>query len=845
MSPPRPPKPIEANVSSDLRAAPQWALWEFRWAGDKWTKVPINTETFSGADSTDAATWSSWAVVQRILSRETAYGAAFMFSDHDPFFGFDCDDCVNPDTGEVAPWVAAYVRRFIEAGAYVEFSPSGKGIKGIGRGKKPGAYCCTTKFPHHVEIYEHKRPFTVTGRLYPGCEPGAPIGDCQDVLNDLYGEVFADRLARAQAQAARPASTSTTCFDLDDRTLLEAGRRICRNFEALYDRGDCSGYLKPSGEPNYSSADMALLNHLAFLTRRDAFLMERLFSGSALGQRAKWREREDYRDVSIENAIAGCRNVYEPRETWQAGRPAAPVVRTVEVKPTSPAAATANKPKEPKEPSKPTQATLLVELFLDSDADLFRTPDGEPFVTIPVEASKHVRAHRETHPLQSKTVREWLGHRFYLQRGGAPAAGSLQDAFLVLRGESSLRRVQPVYSRVAPDGHGGIVVDLGDSDWSCVVIDRHGWEIIDGAPVPFRRASGMLPLPEPKRGGSVALLRDFLNVEAEEFPLVVAWLLGCFTEGPYAFLEIRGEQGSAKTTAARLLRSLVDPNKAGLRVEPRDPRDLAIAANNSHVIGYDNLSALSTWLSDGLCRLSTGGGFGVRKHYSDDEETLFDAKRPAIWTGITEIAHRSDLVDRTIFLTLPTIPEEDRRTERDFWEAFELVRPAILGALLDAVSMALRNQASVRLERLPRMADFATFVVAAEPALPWEPGAFLEAYTGNRKDANAGILESSPIASLITHLLDDCPEWKGTAEELLGRLETLTTEETRRAKWWPKNARTLGSNLRRLAPNLRSGGVSVEFGKSNATRWIRLVAGGTQTAALGTQTPSLGTQKGT
>jgi len=34
-----------------------------------------------------------------------------------------------------------------------------------------------------------------------------------------------------------------------------------------------------------------------------------------------------------------------------------------------------------------------------------------------------------------------------------------------------------------------------------------------------------------------------------------------------------------------------------------------IAALNSHVIAYDNLSVIPDWLSDALCVLSTGGGF--------------------------------------------------------------------------------------------------------------------------------------------------------------------------------------------------------------------------------------------
>src|SRR5215212_3526332 len=116
-----------------------------------------------------------------------------------------------------------------------------------------------------------------------------------------------------------------------------------------------------------------------------------------------------------------------------------------------------------------------------------------------------------------------------------------------------------------------------------------------------------------------------------------------------------------------MLKAITDPSTAPVRTVPRGERDLVIAANNSRVVALDNLSGLPPWLSDALCRLSTGGGFGTRKLFADDEETLFDATRPIILNGITDVATRADLLDRAIVLTLPTIPEEERRPEAELW----------------------------------------------------------------------------------------------------------------------------------------------------------------------------------
>src|ERR1700731_1392649 len=229
----------------------------------------------------------------------------------------------------------------------------------------------------------------------------------------------------------------------------------------------------------------------------------------------------------------------------------------------------------------------------------------------------------------------------------------------------------------------------------------------------------MKPLPLPVPGGSIEALRSFLNVQSDtDFVLVVAWALAVLrNRGPYPVIVLSGEQGSAKSTFSAILRALLDPNTAPLRALPREDRDLFIAACNGHVLVFDNVSGLPAWISDTLCRLATGGGFAVRQLHTDQDEVLFDAARPVILNGIEEIITRPDLADRAVFLTLEPIPEERRRTEAELWAAFEVERPRILGVLLDAVVQGLKQLRETRLEKLPRMADFALWATACETAL--------------------------------------------------------------------------------------------------------------------------------
>jgi hypothetical protein len=246
-------------------------------------------------------------------------------------------------------------------------------------------------------------------------------------------------------------------------------------------------------------------------------------------------------------------------------------------------------------------------------------------------------------------------------------------------------------------------------------------------------------------------LGQFVNIREEDeasWRLLLAWLTQALRpKGPYPVLILQGEQGSAKSTVERLLRALVDPSTVPLRATPRNERDLIIAATNSWCAAFDNISNLPPWLSDAYCRPSTGGGFSARELCTDSEEVLFDATRPVILNGITDVATRPDLLDRGLIVTLPPIPEEKRRPEAELWRDFEKARPRILGALFDAVSGALGAVESVRLEGMPRMADFAVWATAAEESLGWEPGAFMDAYTGNRKEATESVLEADPVAA--------------------------------------------------------------------------------------------------
>jgi hypothetical protein len=325
--------------------------------------------------------------------------------------------------------------------------------------------------------------------------------------------------------------------------------------------------------------------------------------------------------------------------------------------------------------------------LLAATGSLFHTAAGAAFADLMIDG------HRETWPIHSKPFRAWLRRRYYQATQGALSAGALRSALDLLEARAQFDAPErAIHVRVAAHA-GHIYLDLADEDWRAVEIGPGGWRVIGSPPVRFRRSAGMLPLPVPQPGGSIEALVPLLNLASHnDLVLVVMWLLATLrSTGPYPLLAISGEQGSAKTVLSKLLKALIDPNAAPVRALAREERELMIAANHSYLLAFDNLSDLPAWLSDMLCRLASGGSFAVRKLYTDDDEVLFQAARPILLNGIEDVIRRPDLADRAIFLTLAAIAEKQRRPEQELCREFEIARPRILGALLNAAAHGLRE----------------------------------------------------------------------------------------------------------------------------------------------------------
>lgn len=470
----------------------------------------------------------------------------------------------------------------------------------------------------------------------------------------------------------------------------------------------------------------------------------------------------------------------------------------------------------------------IVQLVLEDDAvELFHDADDASRVFLAASGPEEAV---ECFDLTRAGVGDWLFQACFRRLEQVPSESALNEAISALAAEARFNgRGLPVGLRTAEVGK-EIFVDLASDRYEVVQVQTDGWQLVPSgvAPVRFPKRKHARPLPDPQGPGGLGELRPLVNIRsADEWVLfttvLVAYLAPC---GPYPVMMVTGEQGSAKSSLSRVVQELVDPNQGAIRRPPKNEHDLVLAAVRSHLLVFDNLSGLSASMSDAICALATGAGFGTRKLYTDDEEVVFSAQRPVVLNGIDDLDERADLLDRAVLLNLQAIPPSERLTEAALRRRLDAVLPGAFSALLDALSAYLRLRDEVAPPDLPRMADFACLGVAVEGALGHDPGSFLAAYERNRGEAQLLALARFPLCQAVVDLTREKRAWEGTASSLLSAARVFATPAVYRGPLWPASASAVGKQLRRCQASLRGLNVGVDVGARDRSpsrnRLIRL-----------------------
>lgn len=761
------------HIPEKMKNYRNWILWRLEpGSGGKPTKIPYCINGCRASVS-NPATWASYEQVCEAVQKGNYNGIGFVFTGT-PFVGIDIDGCFKPDTGELSEDANAVLQL---AQSYTERSQSGKGFHIILEGRLPEGRRRNGCF----EMYGDGSPryFAMTGDLWG---ENTEIRKDQEVIQLIHQRYIDNPDSK---NGTSPTADTARFSEMLDQKIIQraAAAKGGRKFMRLW-TGDTSDY---SGDD--SRADLALCGMLAYWCDNDAESIDRLFRQSKL-MRPKWDElrgKDTYGNLTIAQALNHS-GAYSTKETKE--RHAAEPKHS---------AARRNSANE-------TQAQALERLLRDEcKMKLFKDDRNR------AAAELAINGHSEVMLLDSATFENWLYHLFEKETDKLLQPDTVRGLTKALRARVMFEcdTVHPLSIRVAGSGN-DIWYDLTNSERSAVHITADSWEIVDRPPVLFERTANIKPQVMPTRSGNIRKVLRYINLRGQQ-TLFLCWLVSCFVPGiPHAILLLSGEKGAAKSTAFEFLKQIIDPSVVSTLNLPRNSRDLVVSLQKHWFLPFDNVSKISTEVSDALCRAVTGSEIQQRKLYTNGEDYVFKFQRCIAINGINNVVDRADLLDRSILIQLRRIPEEDRRELSEIREGFYKDLPDILGGVFDVLSKAVAIYPTLERKGLPRMADFAMWGRAISKALGDDEDAFLKEYAMNRRQHSFEAVQSDMAAAMTVAFMENKPTWEGRVSDLLVEIRKLAPNLgiNPNAKEFPSQPNRLSRRLNALESNLRDAGIS-------------------------------------
>ncbi|MFO0840679.1 MAG: phage/plasmid primase, P4 family [Phycisphaerae bacterium] len=251
---------LRAVIPACLLELAQWVGWKYLTRNGKPTKVPINPRTGQPASSTDASTWGSFEqAIAAFQNVATAEGVGFVFAKDDSFCGIDLDGAVID--GQVVPEARAIINRF---NTYTEISPSGRGVKLFLRGRKPAGAGCRKDHVDgfdHVEVYDTKRFFTITGRHITGTPLAVEVR--QEQLDEFCIQLWPPKAKTNGAPLTQPNDEPARSMpEVAPRTDMAERERRCRAYiekcpDAISGQGGHNATLRAACECHRFGLDEA------------------------------------------------------------------------------------------------------------------------------------------------------------------------------------------------------------------------------------------------------------------------------------------------------------------------------------------------------------------------------------------------------------------------------------------------------------------------------------------------------------------------------------------------------------------------------------------------------------
>ncbi|MEH6947574.1 hypothetical protein V7068_10985 [Bacillus sp. JJ634] len=398
---------------------------------------------------------------------------------------------------------------------------------------------------------------------------------------------------------------------------------------------------------------------------------------------------------------------------------------------------------------KESDISISYQLALDN-FDFVKTVDNQVYFY----SKKNKKA---LYPLRSKEFFDYL-RMIFLQKTQRFVSSHVikecvenLDAIQLIK----ITKQTKVYTRIAHLDN-EIYIDLNNSKAPFVKINSQGWTLVDTTPIVFNRSKVMQPLPAPLKGGTIEQLNEILNMEYEDFYMLVAFILGTFMPpSSYPILYLQGSEGSGKSTLTKFIKKIIDPSKIdSLSISSKED-DMLMSANSQHLLAFDNISNLSREKSDWLCKLTTGSSLSKRKLFEDFEQFYISLTKPILINSIEYIG-REDFLSRCLFIRLERRNLNTYKSLNSLNNLLTAYHPYILGAIFDLLSFALRNKKENEFNKYAtRLVDFESWIYSIEPALNISKGTFQKILKKNLVTKNENALEANLFPRLIISIIKE------------------------------------------------------------------------------------------
>jgi len=473
------------------------------------------------------------------------------------------------------------------------------------------------------------------------------------------------------------------------------------------------------------------------------------------------------------------------------------------------------------------QHTNTIQQFLnfikeEYSAIFFHDTFNEPFICL------NISEHQEIKNIKSENFKIWLKKLYYTKQKKFCNDITLKNITDFMSAESLYEgREYELHNRVAWQD-GNVWYDLTDSEWRAVKITTDGWSITNKLPIIFKREKHQKPQIEPnENNGDVKRIFKYINISnSEQQFLFLIYLISLFIPGlPHCILVFYGPQGSAKSTAMRITKRLVDPSSINVCGLPRDVNELIQRLSHHWCLFFDNISSLPDWVSDLLCKTVTGESFSKRQLYTDDEDIICSIKLCIGLNGINLVVDKPDLLERCLLFELDRITDDKRKTEEEIIKEFEKDQPILLGGVFNTISKAMKIKPTLKNVKKKRMADFVEWGSAIAIALGYKQEDFLRAYSNNIKRQHEEVISDSTMALLIVELMKNSLKYEKSASGLLEELKIIAGQkgiDIKGDSTFPKTASALSKKINELKTNLFHLGLEINRQRSNTGRIIEI-----------------------